>query len=40
MSARVGFFRSGFSVAALKGATIMPEVSEELTRVVRNGRML
>lgn len=36
---RVGFFRSGFTMAVLKGAGIMPEVREELIGVVRNGRM-
>ena len=36
---RVGFFRSGFTVAVLKGAGIMPEAREELIRVERNGRM-
>ena len=33
------FFRSGFIVADLKGAEIMPEVREELIKVVRNDRM-
>ena len=36
---RVGFFRSGFTVAVLKRAGIMPEVREEMIRVLRNGRM-
>ena len=36
---RVGFFKSGFTVAVLKGAGVRPEVREELIRVVRNGRM-
>ena len=36
---RVGFFSRSFTVAVLKGAGIMPEVKEELIRVVRNGRM-
>ena len=35
----MGFFRSGFAVAVLKGAGLKPEVREELIRVVRNGRM-
>ena len=36
---RVGFFKIGFTVAVLKGAGIMPEMREELIRVVRNGSM-
>ena len=36
----MGFLKSGFTVTVLKGAGIMPEVREELIRVVRNGRML
>ena len=39
VESRLGFFRSGFTVAYLKGAVISPEVREELIRVVRNGRM-
>ena len=35
----MGFFRSGFTVAVLKRAGIMPEVREEMIRVLRNGRM-
>ena len=35
----MGFFRSGFTVAVLKGAGIRPEVREELIRVVRNSKM-
>ena len=34
---RVGFFRSGFTVAVLKGAGLRPEVRDELIKVVRNG---
>ena len=37
---RVGFFRGGFTVAVLKGAGIMPKMTEELIRVMRNGRIL
>ena len=36
---RVGFLRSGLTLAILKDAGIRPEVREELMRVVRNGRM-
>ena len=36
---RVGFFRSGFTVAVLKPAVIRPEVRQELIRVVRNGKV-
>ena len=35
----MGFFRSGFAVAVLKGAGIRSEVREELIRVGRNGRL-
>ena len=36
----MGFFRSGFTVAVLKGAGIRPEEGEGLIRVARSGRML
>ena len=36
---RVGFLRSGLTLAILKDAVIRPEVREELMREVRNGRM-
>ena len=36
---RVGFFRSGFTVAVLKGTGVMPEVRKELYRVMKIGRM-
>ena len=36
---KLSFFKSCFTVAVLKGAGIMPELRDELIRVVRNGRM-
>ena len=36
---RVGFLRSGLTLAILKDAGIRPEVREDLMREVRNGRM-
>ena len=35
---RVRFLRRGFILAVLKDAATMPEVRDELMRVVRNGR--
>ena len=36
----MGFFRSGFTVVVLKGTGISSDVSEELIRVLWNGKML
>ena len=36
---RVGFLRSGLTLAVLKDTGIRPDVREELMRVVMNGRM-
>lgn len=36
---RVGFLRSGLTLAVLKSVGTRPEVREEFTREVMNGRM-
>ena len=35
----MGFFRSEFTIAVLKGAGLRTELKEELIRVVWNGKM-